>query len=142
MIKKIAIVSIAVLALAGCASNNKAEEPAPVVTVTEQVPAPVEPPVTDTYLTPEDTFLTDLHDMSNVYIDATSDADLLDIGNATCAALDEGNSIMDILTYLVESGTLETTDQAEAGGMIIAAAVVDLCPEYTSELEAFLTQSS
>ena len=139
MIKKIAIASIAVLALAGCASNNKAEEPAPVVTVTEQAPAPVDPPATDTYLSPEDTFLTDLHDMGNIYIDSTSDADLLEIGNTVCSALDEGNTIEDLITYLSTSGTFDNTDQAEAGGMIIAAAVVDLCPEYTSQVQAYVS---
>jgi hypothetical protein len=133
--KKIAIASLAVLALAGCASNNKAEDPVPVVTVTEQAP----PPATDTYLSPEDTFLTDLHDMGNSYIDTTSDADLLDIGNTVCSALDEGNTIEDLVTYLYTSGTFDTTEQAEAGGMIIAAAVVDLCPEYTSQVQAYVS---
>jgi PBP1b-binding outer membrane lipoprotein LpoB len=141
MIKKIAIASIAVLALAGCASTKSAD-PVPVVTVTEQAPAPVDPPVTDTYASAEDTYLADAHAMDNSYIEATTDSDLLDIGNATCAALNEGNTITDILTYLVEEGTFTNGNQAEAGGILIAAAVVDLCPEYTSELEAFLTQSS
>lgn len=134
MFKKIAIASLAVLVLAGCASNNKTADPAPVVTVTEQAP-----PATDSYTSPEDTFLTDLHDMGNVYIEGTTDSNLLDIGHSTCDALDGGNTIDDIITYLATNGTFDTTDQAEAGGMIIAAAVVDLCPEYTSQVQAYIS---
>jgi len=138
--KKIAITVGSILlfaSLAACGSSNTdtaTTEPAPVVTVTEQAP-----PATDTYASPEDTFLTDLHDMSNPYIDTTSDEDLLDIGNTVCSALDEGNTVEDLVTYLSTSGTFDTTEQAEAGGMIIAAAVVDLCPEYTSQVQAFIS---
>jgi len=135
MIKKIAIASVAVLVLAGCASSNKAEEPAP-------APAPAvttAPPVTDSYTSPEDTFLADAHEMNNAYVEATSDSDLLDIGNATCSALSGGNTVDDIVVYLVEEGTFANADQAEAGGMLIAAAVVDLCPEYTSQLQAYIS---
>ena len=137
MIKKIAIASIAVLALAGCASTKSAD-PVPVVTVTEQA----SPPVTDTYASAEDTYLADAHAMDNSYIEATTDSDLLDIGNATCAALNEGNTITDILTYLVEEGTFTNGNQAEAGGILIAAAVFGAFALGGGSIEAFLTQSS
>jgi len=131
MFKKIAIASVAVLALAGCASTadkaTPSPAPAPVVTAP---PAPV--------ASPEETFLADVHGMNNSYIENTTDSDLLDIGTATCAALDDGNTVEDIITYLANNNTFDTTDQAEAGGMIIAAAVVDLCPEYTSQVQAYV----
>jgi len=139
MIKKIAIISIAVLAVAGCASTTKSADPAPVVTVTKKVSAPVEPPATDSYASPENTFLTDVHNMNDPYIEDTTDSNLLDIGNATCAALDEGNTIEDIITYLANSGTFSTDAQANSGGMIIAAAVLDLCPAYTAQLQAYIS---
>jgi PBP1b-binding outer membrane lipoprotein LpoB len=132
MIKKIAIASIAVLALAGCASTADKATPtsAPAVTTA--------PPATDSYASPEDTFLADVHGMNDPYIESTTDSNLLDIGNATCTALDGGNTISDIVTYLADNGTFTTTAQANAGGMIIAAAVVDLCPEYTSQVQSFI----
>jgi hypothetical protein len=138
--KKIAITVGSLLlfaSLAACGSSNTDTatiEPAPVVTVTEQAP-----PADDTYLSSEDKYLADLHDMGNIYIDSTSDADLLEIGNTVCSALDEGNTIEDLITYLSASDTFDNTDQAEAGGMIIAAAVVDLCPEYTSQVQAYIS---
>ena len=142
MIKKIAIASVAVLTLAGCASNNKAEDPAPVVTVTEQAPIYVDPPVTDSYVSVDDEYLYALHDMEDSYIENTPDSDLLDIGNATCEALDSGVTISELVFSLASSDTFETAEQAQAGGIIIAAAASILCPQHASQVQDFLTENS
>lgn len=126
------VLLLASLAACGASSTNTAPtDTTSVAVVPDPVPAP-EP------ISPEDTYLADVHDMGNVYIESTSDSDLLDIGTATCSALADGNTIEDIITYLATSGTFDSTDQAEAGGMLIAAAVVDLCPEYTSQVQAYI----
>jgi len=130
MLKKIAIASVAVLALAGCASTKSAD------------PAPAPAPAADSYVSPEDVFLADVHSMNDPYIESTTDSNLLDIGTATCTALDEGNTIDEIVTYLIQSGTFSTAEQAKAAGMIIAAAGLDLCPEYASDVQAYANSLS
>ena len=129
MFKKTAIALVAVLALAGCASTADTPNPSPAPAVTT-APAPV--------ASPEETFLADVHSMNDSYIEATTDSDLLDIGNATCTALNDGNTIADIVDYLTTNGTFSSTGQARAGGMIIAAAAMDLCPEYAADVAAYV----
>lgn len=130
MFKKIALTSVVVLALAGCAATTDTATPAP-------APAPAVTTAPAPVASPEETFLADVHGMNDPYIESTTDSDLLDIGNATCTALDDGNTIADIVTYLTTNGTFSSTGQARAGGMIIAAAAMDLCPEYAADVAAY-----
>lgn len=133
--KKIAIAAGSILLLASLAACGSSSTD---TTSTDTNTVAVAPDPTPAYVSPEDTFLADVHGMNNYYIENTTDSNLLDIGTSTCSALADGNTIEDIITYLATSGTFDNTDQAEAGGMIIAAAVMDLCPEYSSEVQAYI----
>lgn len=136
--KKIAIAAGSALllaSLAACGSSSTDNT----ATDTSGGTVAVDPTPTRYPVTPESSFLIDVHGMNNSYIEATTDSDLLTIGTTTCSALDDGNTIDDIITYLATSGTFDNADQAEAGGMIIAAAVADLCPEYLDQLTAYVS---
>jgi hypothetical protein len=142
--KKIAIGSaIAVallLVLSACGGSDNTSDTSTTTTATdtfveptyEPAPAP-EPGISD-----EDQYLSALHDMSDPYIDTTSDADLLEIGSTICDALDAGYTVEDIIFELSTNGTFESEDQAYAGGIIVAASATILCSEYASQVDDFI----
>jgi len=127
-------VSVALLAgLAGCGSSNNS--------ATDSVaPAPV-----DTYVapvvTPHDQFLSDINSLGDPIISNTSDADLWSMATATCSALDKGNSVSSLITYLINSGTM-TSDNAQTIGEVIGVSVKDVCPSHIQELQDFINQNS
>jgi hypothetical protein len=133
-IKYLVVPVVAVLALTACGSSSS---PAPTVTVTEQA-QPIVPPTTNSI---EDTFLSDVHALNDPIFEANSDSDIVTLGNTICSTLDSGATIIDILTYLITNGDY-TQDEAYAIGEIIAVSIVDLCPKYTPDLEAFLASTS
>lgn len=126
-----ATVSLALLVgLAGCGSSTTSATTDTTTTV-QDVPAPV-------YVSPEDTFLNHLHSLGDSTIDSAYDSTLLSIGNNTCKALDSGSTVTDLVLYLVRSGSVDGIE--ESAGKIVGAAVLDLCPEYTSQLQDFTRQ--
>lgn len=146
--KKIAIRSalaltlLLVLSACGGSDNTSDTSTNTIAQDTYVVPDPEPAPIPEPVYSSEDEYLYALHSMNDPYIESTTDADLVEIGNTICSALDEGNSIMDLVTYLATNGTFENTEQAEAAGMIIAASATTLCSEYTSDVQDFITQNS
>ena len=132
--KKIIIAAAAsivlVIGLASCGSSNTNNSGS-------DIPAPAPAPV----VTPHDQFLSDINSLGDSIIANTSDADLWSMATATCDALDKGNSVSSLVTYLINSGTM-TNDNAQSIGEVIGAAVKDVCPSHTSELQDFISQNS
>lgn len=142
--KKIAIGSAIaltlLLVLSACGGSENTSDTSTNTTATDTfvTPDPAPAPAPEPVLTNEDEYLSDIHEMNDAYIEATSDADLLAIGNSVCDALDSGFTVEEIIYELGTNGTFESDDQAYAGGIIIAASAVDLCPEYTSQVQDFI----
>ena len=143
--KKIAIIAGSVLLLVGLAAcgssdtNSAAtdtsgvyETPAPVVTVTEQAPAPI---------SDDEQYLTAVHALDDPLIETSSDYTLLSIATNTCSALNSGYSISDIVVELADQGVI-TSDNAKTIGSLLAASVMVYCPEYQSSLEEFVNNVS
>ena len=65
-----------------------------------------------------------------------SKADVIKIGDLVCQALDEGNSIADIVTVVERAAS--TTSDAEYGAAVIFGAVTYLCPEYNAMMQSWL----
>lgn len=112
------------LLLTGC-SNTASTDPG-LSKKTQDYVAPV--------TTPTDDFLSDVHMYGDAYIESTSDSDLINMANATCDALDAGNTVTDVITYLAYNQTETDTAFYVAEGEIIAAAVMNICPAYISQL--------
>jgi hypothetical protein len=134
--KKIAIAAGSALLLASLAACGTNTTPTDTNTVAV-APAPV-----DTYVppTPDEQFIYDLRNVGDSNIDGQSDSSLLELGHNICSALDEGNTVTDLINYLVNSGSI--TGIERTAGTLIAASVTDLCPEYTGQVNDFLTQNS
>lgn len=117
-----------ILALTGCSSPSAGpdySQPAP----TQDYVAPVAPVVT-----PEESYLIGVRAYSNVYIQNASDIQLLEVGESVCSALDAGNSVTDVITYLAFNSGNEDDAYYEMAGLVIGAAVYNLCPEYISQI--------
>lgn len=65
-----------------------------------------------------------------------SKADVIQIGDLVCQALDEGNSIADVVAVVERAAS--TTSDAEYGAAVIFGAVTYLCPEYNAMMQSWL----
>ena len=119
-----------VFMLSGCSSSADESAPAPTVTVTE---VPSEDVFGETY-TAEDEFLFDVRSIGNVYIENISDADLLELGYLVCGAFDEGYTVDDLAYELAATGDYSGSAEQEYAGTIIAGSVLNLCPEYSYQI--------
>ena len=129
-IKRILVPVVAVLALTACGSTTAS--PASVVTVTA---APAPAPATDSLVVSDSDYLTVLHSLNDPVIEAANESDLVSIGHSTCDLLDQGNSITDIVTYLVTTNSY-TDAETYAIGEIMGAGVAAFCPQYVAEVTA------
>ena len=102
--------------------------PAPVVTVTEQA----EP--SSGFTNAEDEFLSDVHGVNNSVIESNNDETIVETGHVICDALDEGNTVDDVVTYLSNTGDYSTDNQVEFAAAMITGSVINLCPEYKYQL--------
>jgi hypothetical protein len=125
MKKTIAIAGIALL-LIGVTGCSSATTDSGLSKQTQDYVVPV--------TTPTDDFLSEVHMYGDAYIESTADSDLVSMATATCDALDAGNTVTDVITYLAYNQT--ETDQAfyVAEGEIIGAAVRNICPQYIPQL--------
>lgn len=82
----------------------------------------------------EDLFLVVVHDQAPLSR-SVPDADILDAAHSTCQALDEGNSMTDIMLIVIGSGI-----PTDVGGAIVGAGISAFCPEYQDELDALDAQ--
>lgn len=63
-------------------------------------------------------------------------ADVIELGDLVCSALDEGNSIRAVVNLM--SSYSSGTQDSEYFASVIFGAVTYLCPEYTADMRAFL----
>ena len=127
MKNKIGIASVVfalAIALTGCSSTAATSDPG----ITKQAPAPA--PV----VTPEESYLVAVHSQYNVYIESSTDSALLDIGRQVCTTLDSGYTISEVITYLAVNGESDDQDFYAMEGIVIGAAVYNLCPEYMNQV--------
>lgn len=114
------------LLLTGCASGSSYTRPAPEDTYVAPEPEPV--------YTDEDYFVAEIRYSGNSYAANPSDSDLIDVGRQTCSLLDDGYTVMEIATYLVENGDSNDPEFYEFEGIVVGSAVRNLCPEYTYQI--------
>lgn len=115
----------------GSANKGAPDTSASSDTGTTQVdPAPAPEPV----YTDEDYFITEVRSSGNSYVDNNSDSDLIKIGHQTCDVLDQGYTVTDVAQYLVENGNSNDSAFYEFEGIVIGAAVRNLCPEYIDQI--------
>lgn len=133
--KKVAAVSAAFvsLALLLSACGSESSEPKPTVTVTEeatQEPAPV--------LTDEQSYINNLRSYNNFYIQSNTDTDLINLGYTLCESLDNGYTVLDIVTELSYGSFGQQNagdeDAIQFAGLTIGAAVASFCPEYSYQV--------
>lgn len=121
------------LVLSGCSSDSK---PASTVTVTEEAPAP------EVVETDEQRYINNLRSFGNYYVDMNTDNDLINLGYTLCGSLDAGYTVEDLIyelsygEFAQQNGGDE--DAISFAGLTIGAAVRDLCPQYTYQIEALL----
>ena len=87
----------------------------------------------DTTTSPEDEFLYDVHSVHNSRVDSKDDAWLIESGYTVCETLAAGYTVLDIAAMMSEAGLDSAGNEGVAA--LVAAAVVNLCPEYQYQLE-------
>lgn len=113
------------LLLVGCSSADTEATPQEVKTVY----VTPEPAFDDTpIIRDEDEFLYDVRSTGSAIIERQSDSELIDMGYTVCDALDQGYTVSDVVEVLASN--LPSTSEAEAYSALIAAALVNLCPQY------------
>lgn len=122
-----------VLTLSGCGSSDTSSQDTSSQDTSNSYVAPT--------TTPTEDYLYALHLLGDSNIETTDDSTLVTIGNEVCNVLDKGYTIEQLITYLAESGAIDSTN-AESVGKIIGAAVVTLCPAYTGDVQNYINQNS
>lgn len=122
----IAGVLIVGIGIGNAGNGNSSADNSTSSTQVDPAPAPV--------YTAEDYFLTEVRSTGNSYVDNNSDADLLKVGHQTCDVLDQGYTVTDVATYLVQNSDSSDSSFFEFEGIVIGAAVRNLCPEYESQI--------
>lgn len=118
--------------LGACSTNSGT--PQPTVTVTQEPTDTYEPP---TVYSDEEEFIYDMRSVDNWIINENTDAALIELGWGVCDVLDTGYTVEDIVYELVGSGTVATDAEIEFAGTLIAAAILDLCPEYSWQVDSY-----
>jgi hypothetical protein len=131
--------AIAILALLTGCGGGSSNTATPTVTVTETTPADnsYDSSATDTssgFTSAEQGFLDDVHSMNNSIIEGNTDASIVETGHTVCDTLDGGYTVTDITENLLSSGDYQTDNQRGFLATMIAGAVVNLCPEYYSQI--------
>jgi len=131
--------AIAILALLTGCGGGSADTATPTVTVTETAPAEdsYDSSATDTssgFTSDEQGFLDDVHGMNNSIIEGNTDSAIVETGHTVCDTLDGGVTVTEITESLLASGDYSTDNQRGFLATMIAGAVVNLCPEYYSQI--------
>lgn len=113
-------------------SNKKVATPA-VPTLVTTLPAP--DPVTNKY----DSYYEYVLNHSG-QANSMSKADVIQLGDLVCQSLDEGNSVGRVAQVVADS--VDTTSGLELGAAAIYAAITYICPEYTSQLNAYVSNAN
>lgn len=122
---------IGVAALSGCTTEVVREVPVTQAPV-ETRPAPTGPSSLD-YIN----YLDHVNSQSFAAM-TVSDAELTNWGDGVCTALDSGDSFADIVEYLGNASPNMSNDDAALVASVLWAAVTYLCPEYESEMSAYI----
>jgi len=130
---------VAILALITGCGGGGSNTATPTVTVTETTTADdnYDSSATDTssgFTSEEQGFLDDVHSMNNSIIEGNTDASIVETGHTVCDTLDGGVTVTEITESLLASGDYETDNQRGFLATMIAGAVVNLCPEYYSQI--------
>lgn len=123
MTRKIAaILAAAALALSLGACSDDNEAPAPTVTITAEPEVSV-----------DEIFVSTLRSEAPGLAAGASDAELVELGNTTCGALDTFNGDPEALFYALyaEDPTLDYGDV----GTLVGASIVAYCPEYSGNID-------
>ena len=120
MYKIIAASIISAVALVGCSTSS---EPAPTVTVTQEVPKTQEPSIEQK--SNSEKFVDFVRDNGGVYASVADDYELVNLGNIVCDGYSKGLSqenIVDALSYaLVENGMNNEQGAIFAASLIVGA---------------------
>jgi hypothetical protein len=121
----LAILFIAILAPADD-SSSPATTAAPVVT---------NPPITAPAVNKYDAYLEHVYNNSG-QANTISKGDLIEYGDIICNALDQGRTLSWITNYLANGST--TQSDLELYASVVYGAVKHICPEYMSDMQAYL----
>jgi PBP1b-binding outer membrane lipoprotein LpoB len=128
--KKTSIIGATALALTlvltGCSTTSAGPD------YSQPAPEYVAPPVPE--VTPQESYLIGVKAEYNKYIASAPDIQLLEVGNTVCETLDAGVSIEQLAVYLVANSGNEDDAYYEMMGIVIGAAVMNLCPEYAYQI--------
>lgn len=123
--KKIVVAAaISAVALVGCTSQS---EPAPTVTITEQIPAPS---VDDGVVTNSQKFVEFVRENGGVYGEIANESDLISLGNTICEGFSGGLSedeITQVLAQALINNNMGNDDGARFGAALIVGARTYLC---------------
>lgn len=126
----IIVIGIALMVLTGCASQSSQANPVETVTQFEQPT-----------LSPEQQYISHIRSLGNMYVDNSSDSSLVELGKQACTVLDTGYTVEELVTGLINSGSLNTAEQYEFAGIVVGGGVRYFCPEYITEVEAYLANN-
>jgi PBP1b-binding outer membrane lipoprotein LpoB len=125
--KKIFVAAvISMVALVGCSTNS---QPAPVVTVTEQVPAP-DINQNDGNVSGVSEYVSFVKENGGVYASSASPGDLINLGNIVCEGYANGmsqNDIVNALSYALVENNMDNEQGARFAAAIIVGAERYLC---------------
>ena len=117
----------------GNAGNNNSDTAAPDTSASQTPDTQVDPTPAPVY-SDTDYFVAEVRSAGNTYADNNSDRALIKVGKQVCNVLDQGYTVTDVATYLAQNGTSTDNDFYAFEGVVIGAAVRNLCPEYTDQL--------
>jgi hypothetical protein len=125
MTRKIAaILAAAALAISlGACSDDTDSGANPTVTITEEAPAP----------TGDEVFVATVRENAPNMSRGASDADLIELGETTCQALDTLGGDPEALFYALYEED-PTLDYGEVGALV-GASISVYCPEYSGQID-------
>ena len=132
--KKLVILAMAVVALAGCSTSVKesTSNAAPQQFVQPQI-------------SQDEVYLQKLHSLNNRILDSAQDGDLIVLGKKVCSVLDSGVTVSQLASAILNGFVSDgVTDPAayQAGGAIVGAAVSVYCPQYTDQVQRYLASNN
>lgn len=125
-------VSIIILIIAIAVPGDKSSSP-----VSTNAPAPVvtNPPITAPPANKYDQYMDHVLNNSG-QANTWSKADVIEFGDLVCQALDNGNSVRQVVNLL--EGYAKTNSDVEFFASVAFGAITYICPEYTTALDAYL----
>ena len=135
---KVAIIIIAailaVFAFIGTSGNDSSSSSSTTMSDTI-VPDEVDNYNSQQLVVSESAYLRDVYSVGNSVLNSGSDQTVLDLGYAACDALDSGATVSSMAISLGSEYSNQPT-MREASFAVIAAAVLNLCPEYKYQADS------